>query len=143
MAKFQPPGIAERLRAAASAKELAQKSFRARADVNNPEALRKRAKRLEQSQARDRQLAGRKLAREAQDAAELAARNAKEATEKAEREEREAEERAAQASRKAALEQEKKAERDARYTARKVRKLERKKDPFGKSGRTQGGARPR
>jgi Family of unknown function (DUF6481) len=143
MTKFQQPGIDERLRAAASAKGRAQKSFRAKADVNDPEALRKRAKRLEQAQARDGRLAERKLARQTQDAAELAARNAKNTTEKAEREEREALELAGQASRKAALEQEKKAERDARYAARKVRKLERKKDPFGKSGRTQGGARPR
>jgi uncharacterized protein DUF6481 len=143
VARFQQPGIGERLRAAATAKEIAQKSFRARADVNDPEVLRKRAKRLEQAQARDGRLTERKLARETQDAAELAARNAKETTEKAEREEREALERAAQASRKAALEQEKKAERDARYAARKVRKLERKKDPFGKSGRAQGGIRSR
>ena len=135
--------MGERLSAAASAKGVAQKSFRARADVNDPEVLRRRAKRLEQAQARDGRLTERKLARETQDAAELAARNAKETTEKAEREEREALERAGQASQKAALEQEKKAERDARYAARKVRKLERKKDPFGKSGRTQGGVRSR
>ena len=107
MARFQQPGIGERLSAAASAKEVAQKSFRARADVNDPEVLRKRAKRLEQAQARDGRLTERKLAQETQDAAELAARIAKETTEKAEREEREALERAAQASRKAALEQEK------------------------------------
>ncbi len=143
MARFQQPGIGERRSAAASAKEVAQKSFRASADVNDPEVLRKRAKRLEQAQARDCRLTERKLAQETQDAAELAARNAKETTEKAEREEREALERAAQASHKAALEQEKKAERDARYAARKVRKLERKKDPFGKSGRAQGGIRSR
>jgi Family of unknown function (DUF6481) len=77
MAKFQQPGIGERLRAAASAKGLAQKSFRARADVNDPEGLRKRAERLEQARARDGRLMDRKLARETQDAAELAARNAK------------------------------------------------------------------
>ena len=136
MAKFQQPGIGERLRAAASAKGLAQKSFRARADVNDPEVLRKRAKRLEQAQARDGRLTERKLAQGTQDAAELAARNAKETTDKAEREERKALERAEQESRKAALEQEKKTERDARYAARKVRKLERKKSPFGKFGRT-------
>jgi Family of unknown function (DUF6481) len=141
MARFQQPGIGERLSAAASAKEVALKRFRARGDVNDPEVLRRRAKRLEQAQARDVRLTERKLARETQDAAELAARNAKETTEKAEREEREALERAGQASQKAALEQEKKAERDARYAARKVRKLERKKNPFGKSGRTQGGIR--
>ena len=135
MAKFQQPGIGERLRAAASAKGLAQKSFRARADVNEPEVLRKRARRLEQAQARDGRLTDRKLARETQDAAEMAARNAKETTERVERDERKVLERAEQASRKADLEQEKKAERDARYAARKVRKLERKKDPFGKSGR--------
>ena len=143
MARFQRPGIGERLSAAASAKDVAQKSFRARAGVNDPEVLRKRAKRLEQAQARDGRLSERKLAQATKDAAELAARNAKETTEKAEREDREALERAAQASHKAALEQEKKAERDARYAARKVRKLERKKDPFGKSGRTQGGIRSR
>jgi hypothetical protein len=143
MAKFQQPGIGERLSAAASAKRLAQKSFRATADVNDPEVLRKRANRLEQASAREGRLRERKLAQEMQDVAELAARNAKEMTEKAEREEREALERAAQASRTAALEQEKKAERDARYAARKVRKLERKKDPFGKAGRAQGGIRSR
>ena len=89
--------------------------------MNDPEVLRKRAKRLGQVQARDARLAERKLARETQDAAELAAREARETTEKAEREEREACERAEQASRKVALEQEKKTERDARYAARKVR----------------------
>jgi hypothetical protein len=40
-----------------------------------------------------------------------------------------------QASRKVALEQEKKTECDARYAAWKVRKLERQKSPFGKFGR--------
>jgi hypothetical protein len=143
MARFRQPGIGERLSAAASAKKVAQKSFRAGAGVNDPEVLRKRAKRLEQAQARDVRLTERKLAQETQDAAELAARNAKETTEKAVQEEREALERAAQASRRAALEQEKKAERDARYAARKVRKLERKKSLFGKSGRTQGGIQSR
>jgi hypothetical protein len=136
MARFQQPGIGERLSAAASAKEVALKRFRARGDVNDPEVLRRRANRLEQAQARDIRLTERKLARETQDAAELTAREAKESTEKAERDEREALECAEQASRKAALEQEKKTERDARYAARKVRKLERKKSPFGKFGRT-------
>jgi hypothetical protein len=136
MARFQQPGIGERLSAAASAKEVALKRFRARGDVNDPEVLRRRANRLEQAQARDVRLTERKLARETQDAAELTAREAKETTEKAERDEREALECAEQASRKAALEQEKKTERDARYAARKVRKLERKKSPFGKFGRT-------
>ena len=135
MARFQQPGFGERLSAAASAKKVALKRFRARGDVNDPEVLRKRAKRLGQAQARDARLAERKLARETQDAAELAAREARETTEKAEREEREACERAEQASRKVALEQEKKTERDARYTARKVRKLERQRSPFGKFGR--------
>src|SRR4029077_17841622 len=115
MAKFQQPGIGERLRAAASAKGLALKSFRARGDVNDPEVLKKRAERLDRAQARDARLTERKVARETQDAAELAARKAKETTEKAERGEREALERAAKASQKAALEQEKKVERDARY----------------------------
>ena len=136
MARFQQPGIGERLSAAASAKEVALKRFRASGDVNDPEVLRRRAKRLEQAQARDVRLTERKLAGERQDAAELTAREAKETTEKAERDEREALERAAQASRRAALEQEKKTERDARYAARKVRKLERKKSLFGKFGRT-------
>ena len=143
MARFQQPGIGERLSAAASAKDVAQKSFRARPGVNDPEVLRKRAKRLEQAQARDGRLTERKLAQATKDAAELAARTAKETTEKAEREDREALERAAKASQRAALEQEKKAERDARYAARKVRKLERKRDQFGKSGRAQGGIRSR
>ena len=94
--------------------------------MNDPEVLRKRAERLGQAQARDARLAERKLARETQDAAEMAAREARETTEKAEREERGVCERAEQASRKGALE-EKKTERDARYAARKVRKLEHKK----------------
>ena len=101
MARFQQPGIGERLSAAASAKEVALKRFRARGDVNDPEVLRRRAKRLEQAQARDVRLTERKRARETQDAAELRAREAKETTEKAERDEREALERAEQASRKA------------------------------------------
>ena len=45
--------MGERLSAAASAKEVALKRFRARGDVNDPEVLRRRAKRLEQAQARD------------------------------------------------------------------------------------------
>jgi Family of unknown function (DUF6481) len=82
MDRFRQPEFGERLSAAASAKEVALKRFRASGDVNDPEVLRKRAKRLEQAQARDIRVTERKLARETQDAAELAARETRQTTEK-------------------------------------------------------------
>jgi len=133
MASFQHPDFGERLSTAATAKQAVLERFRSKS--NDPDFLKKQAERLAIAQARDERAAARKAAREAQEAAERAAREAKEAAERAEREEREARERAEAAAWKAALEEEKKKERDARYAARKARKLERLNSPFGKLGR--------
>jgi hypothetical protein len=135
MASFQHPGFGERLTAAATAKQAVLERFRAKTAGSDPDFLKKQAERLAVAQAREARLAERKAAREAQEAAELAARQAREAAEKAEREEREARERAEASAWKAALEEEKKKERDARYAARKARKQERLASPFGKLGR--------
>ena len=135
MTSFQHPDFDERLSAAASAKQAVLERFRAKANRNDPDSLKKQAERLEIAQARDARIAARKAAKDAQEAAERAAREAKEAAERTEREEREARERAEAAAWKEALEEEKKAQRDARYAARKARKLERLNSPFGKYGR--------
>jgi hypothetical protein len=135
MARFQQPEFGERLSAAATAKAVGLKKFRAMGGADAPEVLRKKADRLARAEAREARLTERKLAREAQEAAERAAREASEATETAEREQREAREHTEKATRQVALDEGKKAERDARYAARKVRKLERQKSPFGKLGR--------
>jgi len=135
MAIFQQPDFNERRSAAATAKQSLLERFRAKVNTNDPEFLRKQAERLAISQAREARLAERKATREAREAAERAVREAKEAAERKEREEREARERTEAVAWKAALEEEKKAARDARYAARKARKLERLNSPFGKYGR--------
>jgi cell division protein FtsN len=135
MASFQHPGFGERLSAAATAKQAVLERFRAKMGANDPELIKKQEERLAIAQARDARLSARKAEREAREAAERAALEAREAAERAEREEREAREHAEAVAWKAALEEEKKAQRDARYAARKARKLERLNSPFGKFGR--------
>src|SRR5690242_16499593 len=114
MASFQHPDFDERKSAAASARQAVLERFRAKANGSDPELLKKQAERLEIAKAREARLAERKALKEAQEAAERAEREAREAVERAEREEREARERADAAAWKAALEEEKKAQRDAR-----------------------------
>lgn len=135
MASFQHPDFDERLSAAASARQALLERFRAKVNASDPDLLKKQAERLEIAQAREARLAARRGAKEAQEAAERTVREAKETAERAEREQREARERVEAAAWKSALEEEKKAERDARYAARKARKLERLNSPFGKYGR--------
>ena len=135
MASFQHPDFGERLSAAASAKQSVLERYRAKLSGSDPDIQKKQAERLAVAQAREARTTARRQAREAQETAERIAREAREATEKAEREERETRERAEASAWKAALEEDKKKERDARYAARKARKVERLSSPFGKHGR--------
>jgi cell division protein FtsN len=135
MASFQQPEFGDRLSAAASAKKAVLEKFKAKVNVSDPEFVKKQAERLAVAQARDARNAERQASKEARDAAERAEREAREAAELKAREEREARERDEAVAWKAAVEEEKKKERDARYAARKARKLERLNSPFGKHGR--------
>jgi Family of unknown function (DUF6481) len=135
MANFQQPDFDERLSAAAQARKAVLEKFRAKVNSNDPELLKKQAERLVVAQAREARIAERRAAKEAKEAVERAEREAREAAERTVREEKETRERAEAVAWKAALEEEKKKERDARYAARKARKLERLNSPFGKYGR--------
>ena len=135
MANFQHPDFDERLSAAAQARKAVLDKFRAKVNGSDPEVLRKQAEQLAMAQAREARIAEREAAKEAREATERAEREAREAAERKLREEKEAREREEAAEWKAALEEEKKKERDARYAARKARKLERLNSPFGKYGR--------
>jgi hypothetical protein len=113
MSSFKGSGYAERLSAAAEAKQAQLDKFRARPKADDPAEADRRAARLAVSTARDARIAERKAARQAEAATKKAALEAEQATQAA----RDAE----AAARKVALEAEQKAARDARYAARKAR----------------------
>jgi hypothetical protein len=117
MSSFKGSGYAERLSAAAEAKQAQLDKFRARPKADDPAEADRRAARLAVSTARDARIAERKAARQAEAATKKAALEAEQATQAA----RDAEAAAQQAARKVALEAEQKAARDARYAARKAR----------------------
>ena len=117
MNRFDGSRFADRLSAAAKARQAQLDKFRARPGVDDPAVLDRSAARLAVSTARDARLAERKAARQAEDAARKAALEAEQAARAA----RDAEAAAEQAIREVALETERKAARDARYAARKAR----------------------
>ncbi len=125
MAGFNDAEFQERREAAAKAKKAALESFRAKTDPNDPAAIERARVRREIAAAREARAAERVAARLAREQ-ELAEQRARDAAlaEQAAREaaEREAREKREMADREVALEAERKAERDARYAARKKRK---------------------
>lgn len=118
MRGFKEKSFAERQSSSAGAKQAMLQRFRARPAADDPEVMAQRAARQALVAAREQRIAERDAARraaQAQAAAEEAERVARERQEAAERIEREAAE-------ALALEAQRKAERDARYAARKARK---------------------
>ena len=118
MRSFKEKGFSERLQAAAKAKEATLQKFAGRPAEDDPAVVARKAARLDAANAREARAAERaakkieEKARLAQLAEEEAARLAAEAELEATR----------AAERKATLEKEQKAARDARYAARKAQK---------------------
>ena len=119
MAGFRDKGFADRLSAAAKAREAALEKFKARPKPDDPEMIAKAEARKAAAEAR--------AAREAERIAGRAAQAERDAADKAARQEAEAaamiEAEAAAAAEKERLATEQKAARDARYAARKQRKV--------------------
>ena len=125
MKEFREPSLADRLGAAARARQAQLEKARAKAPANDPQFAEKQAARLAASEARDVRAAERKVQKRADEERQAQAKAAEEiARGKAQKEADEARQvEAAQASeREAAAIVARKAERDARYAARKARK---------------------
>ncbi len=114
MKGYKEKGFAERLATAAKAKQNSLKKFGERPSADDPAQLEKQAARLASAEARK--------ARVAQREEEKAAKKLQLEAEAAQRAAEKAEAANLAAEREAALEQERKAARDARYAARKARK---------------------
>jgi hypothetical protein len=118
MKGFKDKGFADRLTAAAKAREAALEKFKSRPKPDDPEMIERAAARKAAAEARAAREAERIAEREARaerEASEAAARQVAEAAARAEAE-------AHAASEKERLAAEQKAARDARYAARKSRK---------------------
>ena len=140
MSSFNGSRFQDRQTAAAEARKALIAKFQNRPSADDPEVQARAAERqaiIEARKVREAERAARKAKEEAERAAqharEEAARLAREAEEARQREEErlrleaeEARKREEDAQLKVMLEAEKKAERDARYAARKVRKAERR-----------------
>ncbi|HEY8248512.1 MAG TPA: DUF6481 family protein, partial [Hyphomicrobium sp.] len=116
MKAFKDPTLSDRLSSSTAAKSAALARFRARA--GDPAVTEQRAARLAMAAERERRAAERAEARRIENerqAADLAARELAERVEREGRQIREADE-------QAALEVQRKSERDMRYAARKARK---------------------
>jgi Family of unknown function (DUF6481) len=111
----------DRLDAAAAAKKAILERFQARPGPDDPAVKAQHAARQAISDARDVRTAERHAARAA-DAERQAAEHAEKAAERAAREAEERDSAAHIAARAVALEAERKAQRDARYAARKSRR---------------------
>jgi hypothetical protein len=110
MKAFRSPTFSERLHTATTAKKAALERFRARPASNDPAVVEQRAARQAAAATREVRAAERLEARRAEEvgqAAELAAREARQLRE---------------ADEQVVLEAQRKAARDMRYAARKVRK---------------------
>ncbi|MGA8600185.1 MAG: DUF6481 family protein [Beijerinckiaceae bacterium] len=131
MPPFNGHNFQDRQSEAANARKAQLEKFRSRPDPNDPAILEKQAQRRAVIQARKAREAERERQRKIREAEE-AARKAAEETARQEQLRLEAELqeqlRLEEIARKEALEAEKKAERDARYAARKERKLQRKSE---------------
>ncbi len=117
MKGFKEKTFGDRLSAASTARQAALERFRTRPAADDPAVIKRREERLAIAAARQAREAERKIIREA----EAAARAEQEAKDKVEREARERREAIEKVIRDAAEAAERKAERDARYAARKVR----------------------
>ena len=117
MKGYKEKSFSDRLSAAASARQSALDRFRARPPADDPEVIKRRDERMAIAAAREARAEERRVAKDA----EAAARAEREAIEKVEREARERREAVQKVIRDAAEAAERKAERDARYAARKVR----------------------
>ncbi len=125
MKTYTKTTLSERLSTAANAKKALLDKFRARPAADDPDVVARGEARKAISEARETRTAEREAAR-AEEQAREAAERAREAAERVGRElaaqEQQAREAAETAEREAALEIERKAQRDARYAARKARK---------------------
>jgi hypothetical protein len=115
---YKDDELAGRLKKAASARLAILEKFRAKPGADEPGEIQRRAARQEIAKARDLRTATRNASRSAEDARKIAERSAREAAEQAQRIAQEQQDAA-----KGELHRAKqKAERDARYAARKLRK---------------------
>jgi hypothetical protein len=131
MPPFNGHNFQDRQAEAANARKAQLEKFRSRPDPNDPAVLEKEAKRravIEARRVREAERERKRKIKEAEEAAKRAAEGA--ARQEQLRLEAELQEqlRLEEIARKEALEVEKKAERDARYAARKERKLQRKSE---------------
>jgi hypothetical protein len=117
MKGFKEKTFGDRISAAATARQAALDRFRARPAADDPEVIKRREERMAIAAARATREAERRLVKEA----EAAARAEQEAKDKVEREARERREAIEKVIRDASEAAERKAERDARYAARKAR----------------------
>jgi Family of unknown function (DUF6481) len=117
MKGYKEKTFGDRISAASAARDAALAKFRARPSADDPEVVRRREERLAIAQAREVRAAERMAVKEA----EAKARAEREAIEKVEREARERREAVEKVIREAAEAAERKAQRDARYAARKAR----------------------
>ena len=115
---YKDDELAGRLNKAASARLAILEKFRAKPGADDPGEIQRRAARREIAEARDLRTATQKASRSAEDARKIAESSAREAAEQVQR--------IAQEQRDAAKSElqraQQKAERDARYAARKQRK---------------------
>lgn len=117
MKGYKDKTFSDRLSEAQTARQAALERFRARPAADDPEVVKRREERMAIAAAREARAAERRAAKEI----EAAARAEREAIEKVEREARERREAVQKVIRDAAEAAERKAARDARYAARKVR----------------------
>ena len=117
MKGYKEKTFGDRISAAATARQAALDRFRARPAADDPEVIKRREERMAIAAARATREAERRLIKEA----EAAARAEQEAKDKVEREARERREAIEKVIRDASEAAERKAERDARYAARKAR----------------------
>ena len=117
MKGYKEKTFGDRISAAATARQAALERFRDRPAADDPAVLRRREERMAIAAARETREAERKIVKEA----EAAVRAELEAKEKVEREARERREAIEKVIRNASEAAERKADRDARYAARKAR----------------------
>jgi hypothetical protein len=117
MKGYKEKSFSDRLSAAATARQAALDKFRARPAADDPAVIKRKEDRMAIARAREVRAAERQAAKEA----EAAARAEREAIAKVEREARERREAVEKVIRDAAEAAERKAQRDARYAARKAR----------------------
>ena len=115
---YKDDELAGRLNKAATAKLAILEKFRAKPGADDPGEIQRRAARREIAEARDLRTATQKASRTAEDARKIAESSAREAAEQVQRIAHEQQDAAKSELQRA----QQKAERDARYAARKQRK---------------------